>query len=285
MDGAVSIGMTVVDEVYGPSQPTKSRWRRDGRQQRGVWLWRLAVPPIGIGVWQLAYHFKLSSRALLPSPHQVWDATVSLHRSGRLWSSLWSTLEAAGEALLLAAVIGIPVGVLFGMLPRTWAVLSPYLNALNSMPRIAFAPVFIVVFGIGQNAKVALGFSIAVFIFMMNSRIGVLSADDEHRKLCLMLGASRFQLFRKLYMPVAVPAIFTALRLGMVYALLGVISSEILASKAGVGQLIASYSGTLSMAYVYSLLIILAAFASILTIVVGALESVFLRWQRAGIQS
>ena len=88
-----------------------------------------------------------------------------------------------------------------------------------------------------------------------------------------------FQMFWKLYVPGALPTIFAALRLGMVYALLGVVSSEILASQSGVGQLIVSYSATLSMAYVYALLIILAAFASALTLVLGAVEASLLGWQ------
>ena len=150
------------------------------------------------------------------------------------------------------------------------------------MPRIAFAPVLIVLFGIGQSAKIALGFSVAVFIFILNARAGVLSADEEHVKALRSLGASRTQLFRKLYLPSAVPTLFTAVRLGLVYSLLGVISSEILASRAGVGQLIASYSATLSMAYVYSLLIMLAIIASALAIAVGAVERRLLGWQRAG---
>ena len=141
---------------------------------------------------------------------------------------------------------------------------------------------FVVLLGIGQSSKVALGFSIAIFIFMMNARAGVLSADEEHRRVCLTLRASKFQLFWKLYVPVALPAIFAALRLGTVYALLGVVSSEILASQSGVGQLIASYSATLSMSYVYSLLIILAIFASVLTLVLGAIEASLLGWRRAG---
>jgi ABC-type nitrate/sulfonate/bicarbonate transport system permease component len=244
----------------------------------------MAVPVIALGLWQLAYQAHLSSRALLPSPQTVWRAGEELHQSGALWTNLASTFEAALVALLLAAVVGIPLGILLGMLPRTWAVFAPYLNALNSMPRIALAPVFIVIFGIGQSSKVALGFSVAVFIFLMNARTGVLSADEEHRRVCLALGASRLQLFRRLYVPVAVPAIFAALRLGVVYALLGVVSSEILASRAGVGQLIVSYSATLSMAHVYAVLIVLAVVASVITMVVGALESLLLRWRRAGAQ-
>lgn len=244
-----------------------------------VVAWRLAVPAVAVGVWQLAYELKAGSRVLLPSPAAVWDAGLSLHRSGLLWSNLSSTLGAALVALALAALVGIPIGIGLGMLPRTWTVLAPFLNALNSMPRIAFAPVFVVAFGIGQGSKIALGFSVAVFVFLMNARIGVLSADEEQRKLCMTLGASRLQLFRKLYVPVAIPAIFTALRLGIVFALLGVVSSEIIASKDGVGQLITSYSATLSMAPVYALLIVVAVFTSILTMVVGTVESALLGWQ------
>jgi NitT/TauT family transport system ATP-binding protein len=245
-----------------------------------VWAWRVAVPPLGIGLWQLAYQLGVTSRVLLPSPRAVWDAGLQLHTSGVLWPNLWSTVSAALEALVLSAVVGIPLGILLGMLPRTWAVLAPYLNAANSMPRIALAPVFLVALGIGQSSKIALGFSIAFFIFLMNARIGVLSTDEEHLEVYAVLGASRSQLFRKLYVPVAIPAIFTALRLGLVFALLGVVGSEIIAARAGVGQLITAYSATLSMAPVYALLTVLAIFTSILTVLVGALEGALLGWQR-----
>ncbi|MFF5075416.1 ATP-binding cassette domain-containing protein [Actinoplanes sp. NPDC000266] len=249
-------------------------------RRRDIWWWRLAVPFIVVGLWQLLHQLGVTSRVLLPSPYAVWSSGLDLHSSGVLWPNLWSTTSAALAALALSAVVGVPAGILLGMLPRTWAVLAPYLNAVNSMPRIALAPVFLVALGIGQGSKIALGFSIAVFVFLMNARIGVLSADEDHLRMCTALGASRFQLFRKLYVPVAVPAIFTALRLGIVFALLGVVGSEIIASKAGVGQLITTYSATLSMAPVYALLIILAAFTSLLTLLAGALEAASLRWQR-----
>src|SRR5262249_11798741 len=90
-----------------------------------VWAWRIGLLIFALCVWQLAYHLRVSSRAVLPSPRAVWDATLSLQRSGQLWSNLWSTLGAALEALVLAALVGIPLGILLGMLPRTWRVFSP----------------------------------------------------------------------------------------------------------------------------------------------------------------
>ena len=115
--------------------------RRRPRGRLGVWLWRLAVPadrPLRSGSSPITWGS--GSRALLPSPGTVWEATVSLHSSGALWSNLSSTLGAAIEALALSALVGTPLGVVLGMLPRVWEVLGPYLNALNSMPRIALAP-------------------------------------------------------------------------------------------------------------------------------------------------
>ncbi|MGK5682574.1 ATP-binding cassette domain-containing protein [Actinoplanes sp. URMC 104] len=246
-----------------------------------VWVWRLAVPPLAVALWYLAGRLGVTDAVLLPGPRAVWDAGLQLHSSGVLWPNLWSTVSAALEALALSAVTGIPLGIVLGMLPRTWAVLAPYLNAVNSMPRIALAPVFLVAFGIGQGSKIALGFSIAFFVFVMNARIGVLSTDEEYVKVFAVLGASRSQVFRKLYVTVALPAIFTSLRLGLVLALLGVVGSEVIASRAGMGQLITTYSATLSMASVYALLTVLAVFTSVLTVIVGALEGVALGWQRA----
>jgi ABC-type nitrate/sulfonate/bicarbonate transport system permease component len=87
--------------------------------QLSVWAWRVAVPPLGIGLWQLVYQLGVTSRVLLPSPRAVWDAGLRLHTSGVLWPNLWSTISAALGALVVSAVVGIPLGILLGMLPRT----------------------------------------------------------------------------------------------------------------------------------------------------------------------
>lgn len=279
---AASGSVGTVEGTVRPPVAGRPRRKRAGPGWFRLSIYRLLVIPVVVGLWQMVYALEVASRTVVPSPGEVFGALVELEQTGALWSNLASTTEATVVALAVSAVVGIPLGIVLGMMPRTQSVIGPYINALNSMPRIALAPVFIVVFGIGQGSKVALGFSIAVFIFIMNARVGVLSADEEHRRVCLTLGASRRQMFVKLYLPVAVPAIFTAFRLGMVYSLLGVVSAEIISSRLGMGQLIASYSATLSMQYVYAALLVLAVFASILTIVAGSIESRLLRWQNVG---
>ena len=187
-------------------------------------------------------------------------------------------------ALLVAAVVGIQLGILFGMLPTALGGCSALPERLEQHADLL---------GTGVHRRVRhhpdrQGPRSAphpqLFIFMMNARLGVVGANP-HRNVCRTLGASRSQLFRKLYVPVAVPGILAAFRLGMVYALLGVeVDSEMgtSTSRAGVGQLITNYSATLSMAHVYRPLIVLALFAAVLTMLIGALESLLLRWRHVG---
>jgi NitT/TauT family transport system permease protein len=232
-----------------------------------------------IGVWWLAVRLNLIDALVARSPQQVWDFTVGMWRSGELGSALWATTEATLIGFALASVVGTVVGMALGLLPRTEAVINPFLDAVNSMPRIAFGPVFILYFGITTSAKVALAFTVVVFIMIYNSRAGVKSADPEILRLSKAMGASRWQLFWKVLIPISVPSIFAGLRLSMIYSLLGVVTSEIIAAKQGMGQLISSYSGTFKLEGVYGLLIILAIVGMILNALMMAAENWFLRWQ------
>jgi NitT/TauT family transport system permease protein len=199
--------------------------------------------------------------------------------SGELWLNMKATLIATVVAFVLASAVGVVVGVALGVLPRTERVLSPFLDAFNATPRIALAPVFIIYFGITTQAKVALAFTLVVFIVLSASRAGVRSADPDALRLSAVTGANKRQLFMKVLLPVAVPQIFASLRLGLIYSLLGVVASEIIASRSGLGQLVAKYTATYQLDHVYSILILLALIATALNQLMVQLEGWLLRWQ------
>jgi NitT/TauT family transport system permease protein len=182
-------------------------------------------------------------------------------------------------AFLLASVIGIVVGIALALLPRVERVVSPYLDALNAMPRIALAPVFVVAFGLTPKAKVALAFSIVVFIVLTSARAGVRSVDVDIMRLSTVLGANRRQMFAKVLFPVAIPAIFGGLRLGVIFSLLGVVTSELIAARDGIGQLLQGYASLFQIDGVYGLLIVLAVIASLLNAGMAIVERYLLRWQ------
>lgn len=258
--------------------PRFARRRPAGRDRRRTILaWQLLVVPIWLLVWQLTYPYvdELVGR----SPASVWSYLTEALASEALWTNLASTMQAVVVAFLLAAVFGIAAGIGLALLPTVEAVLRPFLDAVNAMPRIALAPVFILYFGIGPSGKIALAFSLVFFVVMSSSRAGILSVDPDVVRLSRVLGISPAHLFTKVYLPTATPGIFAGLRLGFIYSLMGVVGSELIAAEAGLGQLIAQYSSLFQMEGVYGILLVLAVIAGVINALMRLLEATLLRWQ------
>jgi NitT/TauT family transport system permease protein len=240
---------------------------------------QVAVGLLLLGLWQLAAVAKWPDPVLAKSPVQAWDYLVSAARTGELWSNTWATMTAVLIAWVAAGLAGIGAGLALGLMPRTERVLSPYLDAANAMPRIALAPLLIVALGIGTPAKVALASTLVFFIVLSGARAGIRSADADWLLLSSVLGARKHQLFRKVLLPVATPAIFAALRLGLIYSLLGVVGSELISARDGLGQLIAYDSSVFQMDGVYGILVLLAVIAVVLSQLMALVERWLLRWQ------
>lgn len=262
----------------GGKRPTPRR--SIGSRGVRVFLGRILILVVFVGLWQAGYSAGIVSNIVARSPKQVYDAFMDLWSSGEMATNLWSTLSATVVAFLLASVVGIVVGVLLGMFPRVDQLLDPYVDALNSMPRIAFAPIFILAFGIGQTAKIALASTLVVFILLMNARSGVKSVDADILQLATVQNASRRQMLWKIVLPSSVPAIFAGLRLGLIYGLLGVVASEMIAARDGLGQLITKSSAVFELEYVYATVLMLALIAAVISRSMAAFENYLLRWQR-----
>lgn len=199
--------------------------------------------------------------------------------SGDLWVNTWATMSAVLIAWSAAGLVGIFVGIALGLLPIVERIVSPFFDAMNAMPRIALAPLFIVVFGVSMSAKVALAMTLVFFIVCSSARAGVKTTDGEWLRLANAMDASKTQVFTRIMLPVAVPAIFAGLRLGLIYSLLGVVGSELISSRDGLGQLVSIYSAQFRMEGVYALLIFLALVAALLNQLMNLVERYLLRWQ------
>ncbi|OXM23444.1 ABC transporter permease [Rhodococcus erythropolis] len=230
-------------------------------------------------LWQVAYTNAGTNKLVVSNPVLVWEAFVRWQEKGTFWPDLWSTISAALIALVASAVVGVAVGIGLALAPSVEAVVSPFLDAINAMPRIALAPVFVIYFGIGSTSKIVLAFTLVVFIITINTRAGVRSADAELLRLSVVMGATKWQRFSKVLLPVAVPSIFAGLRLGLIYSLLGVVGAELIASKSGLGQQISASSNAFDLATVYAALIVLAIIAAAFNAIAGRIEKSILRWQ------
>ena len=215
----------------------------------------------------------------MQSPESVAKALLALATGDLLWPNYWATLKATLLGLVVAVVLGTPIGLALGLMTTAQRVVAPFLSALNAMPRIALAPVFIVVFGITMAAKVALAVSLVIFIMILNAIAGVSAADAEAMRMMTAMGASRAQTLRMVVLPAALPSILTGVRLGLIYSLLGVIASELIASADGLGQMIARSAGVFDLATVYAVLLLLMVTAAVFNTASEALGRWLLRWQ------
>lgn len=262
-------------------RPATKAGARSTRGSHGLRL-RLLQVLVGlllVGLWQAAMVSGVVRPSLVSTPHDVWNFLFESSREGTLWVNLWATLLATLIAFVLGSALGILLGLLLGVLPTVQAAVDPYISALNAMPRIALGPLFLLYFGIGIAAKVALAVSIVVFILLLNTRAGILSADPDILRLASVMGMTRFQRFRWILLPVAVPSIFAGLRLGLVYSLLGVVTGELIASQHGLGALVVYYSAVFNITGIYAILLVLAVIASLLNMAMVAGERSLLRWQ------
>ena len=199
--------------------------------------------------------------------------------SGQLWVDMGWTMAGTLISFCLGSVAAISVGLVFVGFPKFEKFLDPYLNAMNVMPRIALAPLFILWFGLGLGSKIALGFSLTFFIVLSSTVAGIRGVSQDHVTLCKTLGASAVSTFFQVTLPGAVPVIFSGLRLGLIYSLLGVIGAEIIASEKGLGQSLAYLGSTFEVNGVMALLLVLALIGVSVMKTMTWLEKRLLHWQ------
>lgn len=264
------------------AQPALSRTSRlnwgTGRAA-GIWFGRVALLVAVLWLWQVAADHAWIPVQFVSKPSVVAQTLADLYRSGELASQTLATLEAVLLSMAIGIPLGVGIGLLLAALPTLDEIIGPYLIPLNSLPRIALAPLFILWFGLTMQSKVVLAVTIIVFILIFNTRASIKSVDPDLITVSRLLGLRRYQVFQKVVLPASIPPVFAAVRLSITYSLLGVIASEMIAARDGLGQTLVFYAGRLQVSGVFAVLLVLAVIATALGILLERLERWLLRWQ------
>jgi len=245
-----------------------------------VWLSRLISLAVLVAVWEWTAREAMINPLFIGTPSRIlvffWNGLLV----GRelLEDTGW-TLLATAIAFAGGSIAGILFGLLFVLWPPAEKFLEPILGGLNALPRIALAPLFLLWFGLGIGSKIALGLSLTFFIVLSSTVAGARSVDQDLVTLARTLGAGPATIFRKVTLVNAVPTIFAGLRLGLIYALLGVIGSEIIAAQHGLGQRLSYLAGTFQTNGVFAVLLLLGLLGSGLTWLMTAIEARLLKWR------
>ncbi|GAB2600592.1 ABC transporter permease [Ramlibacter solisilvae] len=242
-------------------------------------LLHLAFIALLLGLGELAATRRWVDPTFFGQPSGVAKFLWNNLAAAKLWTDLGWTMAGVLLSFALGSVAAFAVGLAFVRWPKIEQFAEPYFNALNVMPRIALAPLFILWFGLGLGSKIAVGFSLTFFIVLSATVAGIRGVSLDHVTLCRTLGASAATTFFQVTLPGAVPVIFSGLRLGLIYALLGVIGAEIIASEKGLGQQLAYLGSTFDINGVMALLLVLALLGVAIVRFMTWLEQRLLHWQ------
>jgi NitT/TauT family transport system permease protein len=243
-------------------------------------LQALSLATFALG-WELLAR-RLDS-LLLPGFVETIAALVRLLTTSLLWEAVWLSNQAMVLGFSLAAVFGILLGLLMGRWRPAARYLDPYLNILLATPKAALIPIVIMATGLGLLSRVLITFSYALVVITINVRAGLSLIDPGWIEMSRSFGATESQLWRKVFIRGAFPAILTGLRLGLARAVSGMITVELLLVALGLGRLILDFQGRFDSGRLYATVLVVVAEAVALLQLFRWLERRVAPWAGNGV--
>jgi NitT/TauT family transport system permease protein len=262
-----------------PVSPATRHWRRL-RSAAIVLATQVALLAVLLGFWDHMTANNKQAAFMFGSPSAMAGFLGQMVGDGSLWRDTYVT----GLETLLGFLLGNFVGTVIGL--SLWysrfvsRVVEPFVIALGSIPIIALAPIIIIWFGTALISKVAMSTLSVVIVALVTSYKGAVGVDPDQVNLMRTLGASKFQIFRKLVVPASLADIFAGLKLTVGFALIGAIVGEFMSSSEGLGHAIFKAGSLYIIPKVFAALVATIALALLLTFVVGRTERRLMPWRR-----
>jgi NitT/TauT family transport system permease protein len=233
---------------------------------------------VSIALWQLVVVVFDVPPYILPAPTIVFESFIE--ELPTLWDASLVTGSEVLLGFLLAAVVSIPLAYVIASVPIVEITLYPLIVVLQTIPKIAVAPLFIVWFGFGMLPKVLLTFLLCFFPILVDALTGFKALDPRLLYITKSMGASRLQTFSYVRMPAALPFIFSGLKVAIVLAVTGAIVAEFVGSSAGLGYVLLRASANLDTALMFAVLIALSIMGLVFAYAVEFAERLVTPWQR-----
>jgi len=193
-------------------------------------------------IWQGASG-RLVDNFFISNPVEVGARLFGWIADGSLFLHIWATVYATVMGFFVGSIGGVVLGIWLGVSPFTSRLLNPYLSALNALPKVALAPLFVLWFGLGIESKIALAAVLVLFLVFLNTYAGVREVDQDLIDGARLMKATRTQVITKVIIPSAMSWMFAGLRISVPYALIGAVLGEMIAANRGLGYLV-QFSGS-----------------------------------------
>jgi ABC-type nitrate/sulfonate/bicarbonate transport system permease component len=275
--------MTAAVESWAASQPAEQIVTN--REWRIAALLRAASIALFFALWYAAallnaHVVKVFNPLLLPAPHTVLLAGIEMVRSGELQRDILASLSRVVQGFLLAAIIGVAVGTAVGRSRRLEYLVEPTIELLRPIPPLAFLPMMVLWFGIGETSKVAFIAYAAFFPIFTTTVEGIKYVDPLLLRAAASLGATERDIFRYVVLPAAMPNIITGLRIGFGLSFFVIVAAEFIAADSGLGFLINDARTFFLVANMLLGAAVIGAIGFTFNILLRRLEAWLLRWRK-----
>jgi len=275
-------------------------------------VWQALICGVVLALWQWGYDLHTLLPNLVPDlldpyfvskPSEIWDSFLILgcfktsiggwndwgsgafgkclqKFDNNLWFATWVTLKNTFFGFLTGVSSGFVLGLALGRSDRLSAVCQPFITAVNSIPRIALAPIIVLAFGIGDSSKIVTSWIVVVFLVFYNTFAGARSVDEAFVNAARLLGASEWQITRTVVIPSTMAWVFASLTPAISFALIGVIVGEFIGAEHGIGRLIIESEARGEASGMMVAVIILMLVGVVLSALIWRLQTYLLRWQQ-----
>jgi NitT/TauT family transport system permease protein len=269
---ATDTGPTVsLPKRAGPGSVPRQRASVRSRAGLTVIIGRIVAVLVLLGLWQL-----FSGRVLpvyaISSPHAVWTSFWGVVSTSAGWVNIGVTAKELVLGFAVGVVGGTVIGLVLGYVKTLGSILEPFIGAVNGIPKIAIAPVFVLVLGIGTWTDATIAATMVSLILFYNIYIGMRTINPELVAVIRLMRANHWHLLRYVYGPSLLTPFFAGIKAAGPFAILGVIIGEFVASYNGIGHILSSASSNLNAAAVYSSIVVLVLMGFILNVILSRLD-------------
>jgi NitT/TauT family transport system permease protein len=243
-------------------------------------LQSIALAAVVIALWEGACRLISISELILPTPSSIAIALYKLMASGVLWPHLWTTSIEILSGFVFGVVSGLVFGALISLIPLLERLVYPYLVALQTLPKVAIAPLFLVWFGYGLASKIVITALVCFFPVMVSVIAGFHSTDRDQLDMMKAFGATKWQTLLRLRIPSALVLIFSGLEIAAVLAVIGALVGEFVGAQVGLGYLVVTLNFALDVPGVFAVLIVLSAIGLIMHGVMRLAARHYIFWIR-----
>jgi len=236
-------------------------------------------------LWEAAVIIFAVPNYLLPAPSRIVKSLVSGFTSGLFQPNIIVTLQEILGGFVIAVVSAVAIAAAMTRWKWVERGIMPIIVALQTVPKVALAPLLLTWFGFGIASKIATTALLAFFPLLINIVAGLQSTDKERLDMFTAMGASEWQKFHMLRLPHALPYAFAGLKIAVVFSVIGAIVAEFVGSQAGLGYLIQASSTTLDVSTTFAVLVILSAIGMILNWIIGTVGRRVVFWEGKGLEA